>query len=68
MHAHCTRIEYVNPGSEVERAHLLKSVASNLSLKSNYYTSSYANIQYKLRVGEKLYKKLVDADFIKSSL
>jgi hypothetical protein len=53
----------VNPGCEAERAHLLKVVAANIRLKPDYY-SAYANIQYKLRKGEKLYNSLVEAKYI----
>lgn len=37
LHAHCTRIENINPGCEAERAHLLSTVATNLRLCGDYY-------------------------------
>ena len=58
LHAHCNRIEYVNPGCEVERAHLLSTVAANLRIAEGYY-ADIATLTYKLRNGEKLYKLLL---------
>lgn len=57
LHAHCTRVEYSNPGSEVERAHLLTTVADNLRHKPDYYAN--AILTYKLKEGEGLYNILV---------
>lgn len=54
LHAHCNRIEWVNPGCEAERAHLLSSVAQNLRLSEGYYAEQ-ATLSYKVRVGEKLH-------------
>ncbi len=56
LHAHCTRIEYVNPGCEAERAHLLTSVADNLRRDAGFYEK--ATLTYKVRVGEKLHTLL----------
>jgi len=56
LHAHCCRSEWVNPGSEVERAHLLTDVAQNLRLDAGFYKR--ATLTYKLRVGEKLHALL----------
>ncbi len=58
LHAHCCRIEHVNPGSEAERAHLLSTVAHNLRLDGDYYRKS--TLVYKLRVGEKLHSLLTE--------
>ena len=58
LHAHCNRIEYVNPGCEVERAHLLSTVAANLRIAEGYYADN-AILTYKLRKGEKLHKLLL---------
>jgi m7GpppX diphosphatase len=57
LHAHCVPINYVAPGSEVERAHLLTTVAENLRMKELYYAE--ATLSYKVRVGEKLHGVLL---------
>ena len=56
-HAHCVRINAINPGSEVERAHLLTTVAFNLRMNSDYYKN--ALLSYKVRIGEGLHKILL---------
>jgi len=60
LHAHCTRIEQVNPGCEAERAHLLSTVIDNLSRDPRHYQN--ATIPCKLRKGERLYALLVAHD------
>ena len=57
LHAHCVRINAINPGSEVERAHLLTTVAFNLRMNSDYYKN--AMLSYKVHVGEGLHKILL---------
>lgn len=58
LHAHCTRLA-VNPGCETERAHLLTTVAQNLRLDPDYYAK--ITLTYRLRIGESLHKKLIEA-------
>ena len=57
LHAHCVRIHAVNPGSEVERAHLLTTVAFNLRMNADYYKN--VMLSYKVRVGEALHNILL---------
>lgn len=52
LHAHCVRIEQFNPGSEVERAHLLSSVIQLLQRDSDFYAS--ATLPVKLRKCDKI--------------
>ena len=59
LHAHCTRLA-VNPGCETERAHLLTTVAHNLRLDPDYYLK--ATLSYRVRVGEGLHRRLVEAE------
>ncbi|KAJ1455427.1 HIT-like domain-containing protein [Pelagophyceae sp. CCMP2097] len=56
LHAHCVRTDHCNPGSEVERAHLLTTVASNLDRDAQHY--DHAVLTYKLKVGEELHQIL----------
>ena len=58
LHAHCVRVHSLNPGSEVERAHLLTTVANNLRMKEDYYQQ--CTLSYKVRLGERLHR-LLDA-------
>ena len=56
LHAHCVRINAINPGSETERAHLLTTVANNLRMNEDYY--SLCTLSYSVRVGERLHQLL----------
>ncbi|XP_057379100.1 m7GpppX diphosphatase-like [Daphnia carinata] len=40
LHVHFTSLEFIPPGCQVERAHLLASVIRNIELKSSYYLDS----------------------------
>jgi m7GpppX diphosphatase len=59
FHVHFTRLEN-EFGCQAERAHLLLDVVQNLELDDEYYAKK--TISYKLRVNEKLYRMIDDAN------
>lgn len=59
LHAHCQRADFVTPGCEAERAHLLSDVVTNLRLDGDYYAKR-ATLTYAVRVGEALHGLLRD--------
>jgi m7GpppX diphosphatase len=58
LHVHFTRHFFVNPGVEVDRAHMLDVVISNIEVNSEYYKT--ATLCYKLRKGEPLHKAFAE--------
>jgi m7GpppX diphosphatase len=62
FHVHFTALTYDDPGSHVERAHLLDTVINNISLISDYYQKS--TLAFPLKENDALYSAFANKNLL----